>query len=49
MNCLQLAIIQVKREGKLNKKGDISLILERMVTINKWLNNSRGIKRSKVV
>ena len=38
MNLLHLAKLQVAREGKLNFKNISLLILDRAITIRKWLD-----------
>ena len=38
MSIFQLAIMEVKREGKINDKNARRLIIERAYTIRKWLD-----------
>ena len=38
MSIFQLAIIEVEREGKINDKNAMELIIDRAYTIRKWLD-----------
>ncbi len=38
MSIFNLAILEVKREGKINDKNAMGLIIERAYTIRKWLD-----------
>jgi len=40
MNIFELAIIQVKKEGKINNKNAMKLIIDRAYAIRKWLDLS---------
>ena len=45
MNIFDLAYIQLKREGLLNSKNETSLMLERAITIKKWLDSQDRNKK----
>ena len=45
MSIFQLAILEVKREGKINDKNAIGLIIDRAVTIRHWLDIANRNKK----
>lgn len=47
-NILDLALLQVKREGKLNSPDELALVVERAITIRKYFDlRERGKAISK--
>lgn len=47
MDIFNLALKQVAREGKLNKKGDLILMLDRAVAIRNYIHNSNRVNNKK--
>jgi hypothetical protein len=44
MSIFDLALIQLKKEGKLNKKNTLSLMLDRAIEIRKYLDELEAIR-----
>lgn len=47
MNIIDLAIKQVEREGKLNKKGELILIWDRAIKIRNYLMKANRVNNKK--